>query len=121
VGTYRALVDLWLPGNLYVLAGDTINDTGSGPGWPVPSGWILPCHAVDPLDGDAVTKVWKAGPQLSEGQPFAALGPYGNAARWVGGNRQPAAAVYWYSIGNSQWVLKGHEALGTRPVGSIMN
>jgi hypothetical protein len=60
MGKYQALVDLSLGANFYVNAGEQFSDTDSR----VPIGWEPPCHAVSPLDADAVNKVWLMGPQL---------------------------------------------------------
>jgi len=62
MATYRALTDLYLSSGMYVQAGTTVSDN-PGPGVAlIPSNWVPPANAVDPLDPDAVSKYWQAGP-----------------------------------------------------------
>ena len=118
MGKYQALVDLSLGANFYVNAGEQFSDTDSR----VPIGWEPPCHAVSPLDADAVNKVWLMGPQLPESQPWQAIFPWGQSmSRWVGSQTAFAPSTWWYrTTTEGMWALKGHEALGLRAVGSVV-
>jgi hypothetical protein len=111
MATYKALTDLWLPGGIYAEAGDLINDTGSGVGWPVPATWIPPAQAVDPLDNDALNKYFAAGPQLCSEQPFMTLSPWNQQnGRW-----EPVfkSSTHWYrAVGSHFYYLRNHEELG---------
>ena len=96
MATYRALRDMILPGGqgTYVQAGDVFDDSGS-PNW-------VPAH-VDPIDNDAISKYWQAGPRLDT---FRAE----DLNRWA--DREfVRPGTYWYQAGD-QWFLKGHEGLG---------
>ena len=119
---YQALVDLALPGSLYAMAGDTLDDTGAGRGtWPVPSSWIPPAQSVNALDADAGQKLWNAGPRVCPSQPWLGSGVVG-VPRWVG--RNPVKPVNWwyqvsgppniegYSPNTPAFLLKGFENLG---------
>ena len=57
---FRALTDIFTPGCGYAQAGQILSST-PGPGEiPIPSNWIPPANAVDPLDPDAVERYWQA-------------------------------------------------------------
>jgi len=112
---YKAITNLFLPGNLYALAGDLINDTGVGAGWLVPSSYVPPAQAVDPQDSDALTKYFAAGPHLDPTEIGRALYPWGqDNGRWVGGNPGFTPSTYWYGIAPGLYALKGHEGLGSK-------
>ena len=96
---YQALTSLSLPGGLYAVAADLIDDTGAGRGWPVPSSWVPPADSVNALDADATSKVYAAGPRFAE--------------PWLSVPR-PKATTYWYPDGKGLWFLKGSEALGAK-------
>ena len=78
---FRALTDIFTPGCGYVQAGQILSST-PGPGEiPIPSHWIHPAHAVDPLDPDAVERYWQAGPAgCMDAEWRRAL--FTNCARW---------------------------------------
>jgi len=104
---YRALVDLYLPSGVYVQAGSIITDAGLSPD--VPPTWQPPT-AVDPIDADAITKFWTAGPAgQSNAEPNRSLGPWFLGGRWTG---VPVAApvIYWVAVLGStthQFILTG--------------
>jgi hypothetical protein len=110
MATYTALTDLIAPlanggTNVYVTAGDLINDTGVGAGWLVQSGFV-PQNAV-PLDADAVSKYFAVGPRPS----YFRVEDNG---RWSNIDAVRRPSVYWYQqAGTSLWYLRGHEALGS--------
>lgn len=116
MATYQALVDISV-GSVYIEAGTTFTDVG--PGAAVPSTYIPPCHAVNPLDADALNKIWLTGPQLSEVEPWRAIFPWGQwGSRWSG-RAGVAPTIWWYRVTGDGWALKGHEGLGLRTVGDL--
>src|SRR5262245_59545427 len=104
---WRALVDLYLPGDRYVQAGSTFSDSGVGA--LVPSNWPPPTGAVQPLDPDATQKLWAQGPR---GQSDAEISrqSFMNGRRWSD-VFVPAATTYWVRANPKNaaagFVLKG--------------
>ena len=92
MATYRTLVSLYLPGDVWVDAGTVISDQ-PGAGVPIPAGWPPPTGAVQPLDADATQKLWQQGPR---GQSDAEIGRAGfmNGQRWSN-IAVAAATTYW--------------------------
>ena len=104
MATYRALVDLYLPSGAYVQAGSTITDAGLSPD--VSAAWPPPI-AVDPLDGDAISKFWAVGPRgQADAEPSRLLGPWWTGGRWTGVPISPPL-VYWKPHSEGRWVLTG--------------
>jgi hypothetical protein len=74
-GEFRALEDLWLPGNIFIEAGTIF--TG-------PPGWI-PAVAVDPIDEVAIQAYWNLGPvTAAQSEPGVALFPLGPTSKRAG-------------------------------------
>src|SRR6516225_9222179 len=82
MATYRTLVPLYLPHDIWVDAGTIISDA---PGGPIPVGWPPPTNAVDPVDGPANTAYQALGPGVnSDAEPYKGIGPWWMGQRWTG-------------------------------------
>src|SRR5215831_2992684 len=112
---YVAQTDLWLPGQIYAPANSVLSDVIPTPAGmlPIPVGWIPPAQAVSPSDGDALNRVFNAGPHLDPIQGWLALGPWNYQASRFTGMSGYNASTFWYQpAGQSAWFLKGHESMG---------
>lgn len=108
---YRAICDLYLPGDRYCEAGDIVSDSGIGV--PVPVGWPPPL-AVDPIDGDGLQRFFDQGPASMGTAEHGTLSVVFCGNRWTGKPVAPASH-YWRSIvqdGHKVWVVNGAEGLG---------
>ena len=114
MANYRLLAPHYI-GTRYFEAGEVVSDTGAGA--LLPAGWP-PTLGCDPLDADAIQKLWDVGPGLVAGaRSWLALGYWGQqGGRWTGGVGPPL--IYWQAFDDEgRWILTGAGAsLGVKRV-----
>jgi len=111
MATYRAIVDLYLPGDIYCQAGSLLSDAVPLPAGylPIPMNWPPPTGGVDCLDGDAQTKLFLQGPRgMSSAEPH--LSATANGSRWSNQVVGPPS-IFWKAavgpIGQPGFSLNG--------------
>jgi len=102
---FRVLTDIFTPAPVcgYAQAGQILSST-PGPGEiPIPSNWIPPANAVDPLDPDAVQAYWNAGPAgCMDAEWRRAL--FTNCSRWSGMPVGPPATQWLPADPTKPWL-----------------
>jgi hypothetical protein len=107
MATYRTLCQCFVVNGI-VEANTILSDAVSAPpnSVGIPTNWVPPSGAVEPLDADAQQKYWNAGPGAA-GQAVQGLtlGPSGLWSAFAGPVAPPQ--VYWVKVSRDTYQLKG--------------
>lgn len=100
IGTYRALMDIFMPDQSYVEAGTVFRG---------PPGWIPAC-AVDPIDTNGIQAYWNLGPVMgNSAEVWRPIFPWGDWSR-RSGILVTAPKVYWTPATGGKFILTGDGA-----------